>query len=105
MKDGLGLDLYWFFHEPPQLELLYGLAMAHWKQGFAAESARAMIAYGFEQLSFDRIVASTDAVNEQSVRVMQRLGMSFWKQELTNGLDTIYYSLAKENYDPDPQNR
>ena len=57
------------------------------------KAATAMISYGFNELKFERIEASTDAANEASVRVMKRTGMSFWKRELTNGLDTIYYAI------------
>jgi [ribosomal protein S5]-alanine N-acetyltransferase len=83
---------FWYFHEPPQLELLYGLSTRYWGKGLATEAARAMIAFGFETLGFERIEASTDAANAASVRVMERAGMRFWKREMTNGLDTIYYA-------------
>ena len=83
---------FWYFHEPPQLELLYGLATRYWRRGLATEAALAMIAFGFEVLGFERIVASTDTANTASVRVMERAGMRFWKREMTNGLDTIYYA-------------
>jgi [ribosomal protein S5]-alanine N-acetyltransferase len=93
----IGFCGYWFFHEPPQLELLYGLSAKHWRQGLATEAARAMLKYGFEELSFERIAASTDAANLASSRVMERAGMSFWKREATNGLDTIYFAISKED--------
>lgn len=83
---------FWHFHEPPQLELLYGLSTRYWGRGLATEAALAMIAFGFETLGFTRIEASTDAANTASVRVMERAGMRFWKREITNGLDTIYYA-------------
>jgi len=89
----IGFCGFWHFHEPPQLELVYGLATDYWNKGLATEAATAMISYGFNELKFERIEASTDAANEASVRVMKRTGMSFWKRELTNGLDTIYYAI------------
>src|SRR5262245_58754509 len=76
-----------YFHDPPQLELLYGIAPDRWNKGLATEAAIAMIGYGFEVLGFERIEASTDALNAASVRVMARAGMRFWKREITNGLD------------------
>ena len=94
----IGFCGFWFFHDPPRLELLYGIAPALWNRGLATEAARAMLGYGFGQLSFERIEASTDAANAASVRVMERAGMSFWKRELTNGLDTIYYALTREGF-------
>jgi ribosomal-protein-alanine N-acetyltransferase len=91
----IGFCGFWLFHEPPQLELLYGLGEEHWHKGLATEAAAAMIRHGFDALSFERIEASTDAANQASVAVMERTGMTFWKRELTNGLDTIYYAIHK----------
>ena len=89
----IGFVGFWLFHEPPRLELLYGLGEDHWHRGLATEAATAMIHYGFDTLSFDRVEASTDAPNAASVAVMERAGMRFWKRELSNDLDTIYYAI------------
>lgn len=86
----IGFCGFWRFHEPPRLELLYGLGDAHCQQGFATEMAVAMLRYGFETLKFDRIEASTDAPNTASVAVMQRAGMTYWKREKT----AVYYSIS-----------
>lgn len=94
----IGFCGFWFFHDPPRLELLYGIATAHWNRGLATEAARAMLGYGFNRLSFDRIEASTDAANAASVRVMEQAGMSFWKREPTNGLDTVYYAVTRDEF-------
>jgi ribosomal-protein-alanine N-acetyltransferase len=94
----IGFCGFWFFHEPPQLEILYGIAPLHWGHGLATEAAKAMMRYGFERLGFERVIASTDAPNTASVRVMERLGMTFQKRELTNGLDTIYYMMSREDF-------
>lgn len=94
----IGFCGFWFFHEPPKLELLYGIAPAYWNTGFATEVARVMMKYAFEELSFERIQASTDAANEASSRVMEKSGLKFWKRELTNGQDTVYYALLREEF-------
>ena len=89
---------YWLFHDPPQMELLYGAASQLWGTGLAAEAARAMIRYGFEELAFDRIDASADAPNSASVRVMEKAGMFFDRREITNGADTIYYRILRDDF-------
>ena len=94
----IGFGGFWNFHDPPRLELLYGITASRWRQGFASEVARAMIRYGFEVLSFERIEASTDTANLMSTKVMEAVGMSFWKRELTNGLETIYYAISREEF-------
>jgi RimJ/RimL family protein N-acetyltransferase len=53
-----------------------------------------MINYGFKELSFQRVEASSDAANVSSSKVLERAGMSFWKRETTNGLDTIYFAIS-----------
>jgi ribosomal-protein-alanine N-acetyltransferase len=97
----IGFCGYWFFHDPPELQLLYGLAPAYWGKGLATEAARAMIHYGFDSLAFDRIIASADAPNAASLRVMEKVGMTFEKRVDQNGLDTVYYSIRREQWQPD----
>jgi ribosomal-protein-alanine N-acetyltransferase len=93
----VGFCGFWHFHDPPQLQLLYGLGEEHWHKGIATEMAIAMMRHGFDVLRFDRIESSTDAANEASVRVMERAGLQFWKREITNGLDTIYYAVERRD--------
>jgi len=97
----IGFCGFWFFRDPPELELLYGVAPNYWGQGLATEMARAMIRYGFQELSFERITASTDALNLASLRVMEKCGMSFEKRAIINGLDTVFYSISREAFQPD----
>ena len=94
----IGFCGFWPFHDPPKLELLYGLSEAYWNTGLATEMARSMLVYGFERLGFERVDASVDAPNVASQRVMQKAGMTFWKREYTNGLDTVYYAATREAF-------
>ena len=57
-----------------------------------------MLRYAFETLLFQRIEASTDYANQASARVMERAGMTFWKRETTNGLDTVYYTISRQEF-------
>jgi ribosomal-protein-alanine N-acetyltransferase len=54
----IGFCGFFHVHEPPQLELLYGIAPEHWNAGLATEAANAMIRYGFDVLGFARIEAA-----------------------------------------------
>jgi ribosomal-protein-alanine N-acetyltransferase len=94
----IGFCGFWYFHQPPRLQLLYGIAPEFWNRGLATEVALATIRYGFEQLSFDRIEASTDAPNEASIRVMEKAGMKFERRACMQGLDTIFYSISRDGY-------
>lgn len=87
-----------FAPESADVELLYALAPAHWGRGLASEAARAVLRHGFAELRLSRILARTDAPNAASIRVMQRLGMRFERRGLEHGLDTVCYSLAREDF-------
>lgn len=56
-------------------ELGYRLRRADWGQGLASEGAAALVDWGFRSAGYDRIMASTMAVNRGSRRVMEKLGM------------------------------
>jgi ribosomal-protein-alanine N-acetyltransferase len=59
----------------PCVEAGWRLARAAWGRGYAVEGARAAIAFGFETLGLEEIVALTVPANLRSRRVMERLGM------------------------------
>lgn len=63
-------------HFTPCVEIGWRLAYAHWGKGCATEGARASLAFGFEQLKLNEIVAFAVAGNRRSLAVMERLGMT-----------------------------
>lgn len=95
----IGFGGFWFFNHPLQLQLLYGIAPNYWGKGLATEIARAMIRYGFGEHGFDRIVASADAPNIASLRVMEKVGMTFAKRVCSDSQDVIYYNIIREAFD------
>lgn len=94
----VGFAGFWFFRDPPELELLYGLARSRWGVGFAVEMAHAVLRHGFHQLRFDGVRASTDFDNQASIRVMERLGMRFDGRLLVEGRDTVFHRLARRDF-------
>jgi ribosomal-protein-alanine N-acetyltransferase len=88
---------FWYFHEPPELQLLFGVAPDYWGKGLATEMTVAMIHYGFEELGFSRIIASADAPNVASIKVMEKAGMRFEKRAEIDGRDTVYFAITREN--------
>ena len=70
-------------------ELGYRLRRRDWGQGIAPEGAAALIDWGFENGGYDRIVASTMAVNRASRRVMEKLGMTYSRTVAVDWPDPI----------------
>jgi len=63
-------------HFTPGVEIGWRLAAEYWGCGYATEGARAVLAFGFEQLRLAEIVSFTVPGNLRSLRVMERLGMT-----------------------------
>ena len=81
----------WPFRDPPELELLFGIAEPLWGQGYAVEAARAVLAYCAAVLEMPTVLASTDAGNLASVRVLRKLGFTEVRRATVGGLDTIFF--------------
>lgn len=71
----LGCAGFWYFHQPPELELLLSLSPEWWGRGLARDVAGALLEYAFEELGWPAVQASADAPNEASLRLMRALGM------------------------------
>ena len=56
------------------VSLGYQLAPSYWSKGVATEAAHPILAYAFEVLGLDRIVAFTHIGNLRSARVLEKLG-------------------------------
>ena len=96
----VGIAGFWEFHTPPMLELLFGVAPAHWGRGLATEAASAVMRHGYDKLGFTAVLGSSDADNLASIRVMEKLGLVFHRRETLEGLDTVFYGATKRNWLP-----
>jgi [ribosomal protein S5]-alanine N-acetyltransferase len=69
----IGCAGFWYFHEPPEFELVLSLSRTSWGRGLATEAAGALLDHAFRDLNWPAVQASTDAPNAASL--MRRLGM------------------------------
>lgn len=75
--DVIGLCGLKFLDELQAVDLGYRLLPPYWGQGLATEAARPTLRYGFETLRLDEILGLVDPNNVPSVRILQKLGMTF----------------------------
>ncbi|WP_010272883.1 GNAT family N-acetyltransferase [Paenibacillus senegalensis] len=64
-------------HEQGQGEIGYVLHPDFWRNGYAAESAKALLDYGFNERGLHRIYATCRPENSGSAGVMKKLGMKY----------------------------
>ena len=81
-------------------DLGYELDPDYWGQGYATEAARAMVAFGFQELGLQRLTSWCIADNAASARVLARLGFRpegrLRRQEYFKGRywDTLLFGLT-----------
>jgi ribosomal-protein-alanine N-acetyltransferase len=63
-------------HFTPCVEIGWRLASKHWAKGYATESAKKVLEFGFTELGLKEIVSFTVPANMRSIRVMEKIGMS-----------------------------
>lgn len=91
----IGFAGFWHFRDPPQLEFLFGVRDDCRGRGYATEAGRTVIGHAFGRLGMDEIAASTDVGNQASCRALEKLGMTLEDRRVVDGLDTLFYRLAK----------
>ena len=64
-------------HFTPCIEIGWRLATLYWGRGYATESARAVLAFGFAEVGLEEIVSFTVPANRRSIAVMERLEMTY----------------------------
>jgi len=94
-KELAGFVGYWYFRDPPVLELVFAVAEPRWRNGFATEMAQGLVAYGFDALDLEEIRASTDAPNRASIRVLEKAGFRSAGPDAAGGPDTITFTLPR----------
>lgn len=61
----------------PDVDVGFAFLPEFWSQGYAFESAAAVMTYGREVLGLRRIVAITSPDNDASIRLLERIGLRF----------------------------
>ncbi len=98
-REIIGFGGYWYFGEPAQLQILFGLRPEHWGMGLATELASCLIHYGFGTLQLARVTGATDRANVSSQRVMEKAGMRFVERVRNRASDLMYYAIDR----PEPE--
>lgn len=67
-----------------------------WNKGYATESAKACIDYGFEKLKLKRIIGRAMKENIGSIKVLEKIGLEFEQNTNFEGQDAVIYKIEKK---------
>jgi ribosomal-protein-alanine N-acetyltransferase len=79
----------------PEIEVGYRFLKEHWGHGYATESARASIDFGFDEVGLDRIVAVALESNVASRRVLEKCGLREIGLTHVYGLEHVKYEIRR----------
>jgi [ribosomal protein S5]-alanine N-acetyltransferase len=67
----------------------------YWNMGYATETARACVAHGLTHLRFPFIVGRAMRDNAASIKVLKKIGLTFWKEESCGGEEGVVYRIER----------
>lgn len=94
----VGVQILKPFDDLPHTDLGWRLHPDVWGRGYATESARGAIGYGFGTLGLEEIAATTLPDNVRSRAVMERLGMTFAGDVVHANLPHVLYLLRRSDW-------
>lgn len=103
-KECVGWSGLKFFNKPLNnhnnfYELGFRFKKRHWGKGFATESSKAVLDYGFKHLNIQSIFAITDPHNVNSKKVLTKLGFDFTETFDFEGDATDWFELKKTTWE------
>lgn len=77
-------------------ELGYTFFPNAWGKGYATEASKAVLHRAFEEWGLDEVVAVADREHIRSIRVMEKLGMQFERNDVFYEKECVLYSIVKK---------
>lgn len=76
----------------------YRLMPQYWGKGYATESAKAALKYGFEVLKPEEIIGSAHQENKASRRALEKCGLTFVEQYSWQNLICDWLKISKDEW-------
>ena len=81
-----------------EVELGFRLCLKHWDRGYAAESAFAVLRYGFDDLRLKKIMAFALPQNRASLRVLEKIGFQYQYDFVHVELQHRLYEMTRDRF-------
>jgi ribosomal-protein-alanine N-acetyltransferase len=85
-----------YHKEADYVDLGYRFFRSAWAKGHASEAGKAVIGLAFQKFELESLVGRVARENTASIRVLEKLGFTFWKEAACESIvDALYYKLEK----------
>ena len=82
--------------EPDEIDLGYRLKKDAWGKGYATEAAKHTLDHGFNNLNLDIIIGRAHIQNYASIKVLEKIGMQFVREELVDNSPVKTYRAFRQ---------
>jgi len=83
-------------HDNGEVDLGFRLHRKYWNQGYATEAAIGCLRYGFDRLNIPYIIGRAMHENTASIRVLEKIGMTYWKDVICEAHPAKCYRITKK---------
>jgi len=87
-----------FPYEWPGLELGWTIGREFWGKGYATESARLALDWGFENIDTNEIISAIHPDNERSARVAERLGEKMVRMGTIHDAPCRIFAITRDEW-------
>ena len=87
-----------FSEDKNEYDIGFRFHKKYWNKGFATETAKKCLEYGFNELQIEKIVGRARKENTGSVKVLEKLGMRFKENVDFDGHEGVLYELTRNHY-------
>src|SRR5690606_1427647 len=67
-----------------------------WNKGYATEAGKACVDFGFDKLNLNMIVGRPMKMNVSSIKVLTKIGLSYWKDDACGMADGVIYKIERQ---------
>jgi RimJ/RimL family protein N-acetyltransferase len=78
-------------------EIGYRFIEKHWGKGYATEAGKAFVNYAFNEMKVDALYAYADAGNENSRKILEKLGLHYVNSFEYEGEIEVWYEIKNPN--------
>jgi RimJ/RimL family protein N-acetyltransferase len=83
--------------ELKEIDIGFRFFKNEWNKGYATESGKACVKLGFEKFKISEIVGRVMIENTRSIRVLEKIGLTYNKQFNFDGHEGLFYKVDNKN--------
>jgi RimJ/RimL family protein N-acetyltransferase len=87
-----------FWKDSMEPEIGWWLARRWWGRGLATEAATTALRDAFERVQLDRLISVAERENRASIRIMQKLGLTFGREFEAEGCELVQYAIGRAQW-------